>query len=57
MKTIQSTDVNSYVKSLVEKAMDDHLEQSESADTTRHPDKDPQAERNEAAANETNMGS
>jgi len=40
MVTIQSTDVNSYVRSLVEKAMDDHLEQDEAADSVAPADEE-----------------
>ena len=40
MVTIQSTDVNSYVKSLVEKAMNDYSEADESSDNTSHGEKD-----------------
>ena len=32
MITIQSTDVNSYVKSLIEKIMNDHFERDEPSD-------------------------
>ncbi len=44
MITIQSSDLNTYIKSLVEKAMDDRFECDESADHTSHGENDHQTE-------------
>ena len=56
MVTIQSTDVNSYVKSLVEKAMDNNVEPDEATDSLAPADEELQTGIDGVAGKKSNQG-
>ncbi len=47
MVTIQSADVNSYIKSLVENVMEDRFQGNETSNPTSRGEEDSQSKRNE----------
>ena len=56
MVTIQSTDVKSYVKSLVEKAMDNNVEPDEATDSLAPADEELQTGIDGVAGKKSNQG-